>query len=84
MTAGTCFSDDFSSIDSNWVSRAGDWSWPTALVDNTNGDTSGSDVLYRDADFDDGYLEARSVVYLASRYFLRPHRPTCRRRQLRQ
>ena len=55
-----CFSDDFSSIDSDWVSVEGDWSWSGGMVDNTNQDTGEGDVLYRDADFDDGYLEGIS------------------------
>ena len=57
-TAGTCFSDDFSSIDSNWVSVDGDWSWSGGTVDNNVGNSGEGNVLYRDADYADGYLEA--------------------------
>jgi hypothetical protein len=57
-TAGTCFSDDFSSIDSNWVSVDGDWSWSGGRVDNNVGNYGEGNVLYIDADYSDGYLEA--------------------------
>ena len=56
-TAGTCFSDDFSSIDSGWISVEGDWSWSGGKVDNTDASGPG-DILYMNADYDDGYLEA--------------------------
>ena len=52
-----CFSDDFSSIDSDWISVDGDWSWSGGTVDNTNAYGDG-DMLYMDANYDDGYLEA--------------------------
>ena len=55
-TAGTCFSDDFSSIDSGWISVEGDWSWSGGTVGNADAYGDG-DVLYMDADYDDGYLE---------------------------
>ena len=57
-TAGTCFSDDFSSIDSSWISVDGDWSWSGGTVDNNVGNSGEGNVLYRDADYSDGYLEA--------------------------
>ena len=56
-TAGTCFSDDFSSIDSGWISVEGDWSWSGGTVSYTDAYGDGG-VLYMDADYDDGYLEA--------------------------
>ena len=61
-TAGTCFSDDFSSIGSDWISVDGDWSWSGGTVDNNVGKNGEGNILYRDADYSDGYLEASVSV----------------------
>ncbi|CAH0373266.1 unnamed protein product [Pelagomonas calceolata] len=61
-TAGTCFSDDFSSIDSGWISVDGDWKWSGGTVDDNVGNYGEGHVLYRDADYSDGYLEASVSV----------------------
>ena len=52
------YADDFSSIDSGWISVDGDWSWSGGTVDNNVGNYGEGNVLYRDADYSDGYLEA--------------------------
>ncbi len=61
-TALACFSDDFSSIDGDWVSVDGDWSWSGGTVDNNVGNQREGNILYRDADYSDGYLEASVSV----------------------
>ena len=43
--------------DSGWISVEGDWSWSGGTVGNADAYGDG-DVLYMDADYDDGYLEA--------------------------